>query len=172
MMNIERKYLILTLCGFPVFLTFGMLIWLNISALNIIQIGQPIPEIPFFSSEGIRKTVMPYSRDTLLMIFHTDCKNCEQQFYLLNNNSASLENNQLILLTFDPSFHFESVEQNWPNLVEHSNFIWGFSEEDSLEKYLGPFGLPALFFFDECGYLKNRVIGQIKVNKLLEYLTD
>ena len=59
---------------------------------------------------------------------------------------------------------------SWPNLVNSSKVLWGIVDKKEFKEKFGGKGYPSTYIFDDGGFLKTKIFGEAKLEKLLSEL--
>jgi hypothetical protein len=108
------------------------------------------------------------SGHTLVVLFHSLCGHCTNEFDELESHLDQLGDTRLYLLTTEESFDKRMVGQRWPRLAQSDQVIWGTIERDQRDRYFGVATTPALFLYDHAGIGLGNWRGETKFAVLLD----
>ncbi len=130
-----------------------------------------LPEIVFRTETGFSESLLVDSiRMTIVVYFHSDCEPCLSQLQLFNESPNVFNDIRVFLLTDERNFFANKKMHAWPNLMQANNFIWGIDEAEQLVERLGARVTPTIYIFDRTGRLLKKIVGEIKLEKLLNEL--
>lgn len=122
----------------------------------------------FRTAQGPTTFQVNPSGHTLVVIFHSLCGHCTNEFDELESHLDQLGDTRLYLLTTEESFDKRMVGQRWPRLTQSDQVIWGMIERDQRDRYFGVTMTPALFLYDHAGIGIGNWRGETKLVALLE----
>jgi peroxiredoxin len=149
------------------FLTLTGLLIYGALQPETLPIGAPMPEMEFQTESGERILQPDSACMTLVMYFHSGCKNCRAQLRKFNENTEALENTRIILLTHENNFFEKKRTRAWPRLAQAKNITWGIASKDALLEHFAPHVTPTTYIFDQTGRLVSKISGEARLEKIL-----
>jgi len=107
------------------------------------------------------------TRPTVLIWFHPECFNCRYQLDVINDNIRRLDSARFLFITPEKDFFKKKFSSAWPELVKSSNALFGIIEKSRFIDEFGPVVTPSLLFFNQRGILKEKLYGEVKVEKIV-----
>ena len=107
---------------------------------------------------------------TVIVWFHPKCENCRYQLGIINDNLEKIQSVRFLFITDDRSFFSNNYRIKWPDLVESSQVLFGIIEKSRFTNEFGPVIKPSLLFFDHQGILKERLLGEVKIEKIVQLI--
>ena len=112
------------------------------------------------------------ARPTIIIWFHPDCENCRYQLNIINGNIERLAEVRFFFITADTNFFKNKYKIKWPNLVQSSDVIFGIINKSKFIDEFGPVVTPSLLFFNRRGILRDKLYGEVKVEKILHLINS
>jgi len=136
-----------------------------------LRIGTKMPQIDYVTLSG-RSTLMPdSSREIIVIYFNKDCNHCQYELSLLDSNVKSLQNVRIYLLTSEEDFFKTVAPSKWKNLDTSKNVTFGVINKEEYKSKYGTTATPSLYFFNREGRLKDMIIGEVKIDRILQIMS-
>lgn len=130
---------------------------------------QQIPAFTFYTPEGTAFTntnIMSNYATIVICYFHPDCDHCQYMAKEINKHQIMLEHTIFVMVT-------NSNTTSVNNFIDNNH--WRFRENikvavDRVGDFYKTFGttnVPSFFVYNNHGYLKKKVIGETKIENLL-----
>ena len=126
------------------------------------------PPFGFRTAQGPTTFQVNPSGHTLVVLFHSLCGHCTNEFDELESHLDQLGDTRLYLLTAEESFDKRMMDQRWPRLTQSDQVVWGMIKRDQRDRYFGVATTPALFLYDHAGSGVGSWRGETKLEVLLE----
>lgn len=157
---------------------FFLLIFLSLTGFLIYSALQPeklpvgalLPSLEYLTANGAETLKADGSRQALVLYFHSDCKYCQYELGLLNENLPKFNQTRLYLLTPEEDFFSAKKMQSWSNLVNSPVVSWGIVDGSEFKEKFGGKGFPTTFIFDHNGVLLAKIFGEAKLDKIVSEL--
>jgi hypothetical protein len=127
-------------------------------------------ELTIEGQMGKEKISQDSTCSTIIFWFHPECEHCRYQLDVINNNLDKLQGIRLLFITEDKSFFSKKYSIKWPDLVGSSKVLFGIIEKSRFTNEFGPVITPSLLFFNHQGILKERLIGEVKIQKIVQLI--
>jgi len=108
--------------------------------------------------------------NTVLIWFHPECEHCRYQLNTINNHIERLPTTRLIFLTDERTFFSNNYRFHWPNLINSSHVLFGIIDRSRFIDEFGPVLIPSLLFFNREGILKEKLLGEVKIAKIVKLI--
>ncbi len=145
------------------------MIWLIREALRpqVLPLGSLLPKAAYEICEG-RDTlrIIPH-RSQVLMLFHTRCPHCMYQLEVLESNAEAFSGRRLFLVTTEENFSLCYGPLQWPKFACAQHVVWAYISESEFKRHFGRAISPSIFIFDESGILRQKIRGEVKLDKIL-----
>ena len=157
---------------------FFLLIFLSLTGFLIfsalqpekLPIGSAMPRLEYQTANSMETLKIDSLRNTMVVYFHSDCKYCKYELGLLNDNLREFTNTRLTLLTPEANFFAQKKMQPWSNLMASPGVSWGIVHGSEFKEKFGGKGYPSTYIFDDGGFLKTKIFGEAKLEKLVSEL--
>ena len=103
---------------------------------------------------------------TLVILFHSACAHCANEFDELEAHLDRLDGTELYLFTTERALNSRWMS-SWPRLRGSDRVTWGVIQPAKRDRYFGVSVTPALFLYDRDGGLLQSWRGETKVDVLL-----
>jgi hypothetical protein len=124
-----------------------------------------------FEGEMGQEKIYPDStRTTVIVWFHPECEHCRYQLDVINNNIRCLLTTRFLFITDERAFFAKKFSIAWPDLVQSSHAIFGIIDKSKFINEFGPVITPSLLFFNHRGILKEKLLGEVKFEKIVQIL--
>ena len=110
------------------------------------------------------------TRTTVLIWFHPDCEHCQYQLNTISNNMNQLKSVRLLFITDEKTFFSKNYRLIWPELIQSSKTIFGIIERSRFVREFGQVTTPSLLFFNHHGILKEKLLGEVKIEKIVQLI--
>jgi hypothetical protein len=117
---------------------------------------------------GTSKIIADSGKATVIVWFHPDCEHCIYQLDIINYNLSLFNETKFYFLTDEIIFPQKRHLGKWTTLTSANNVQFGIIRLDIFKKYFGSVVKPSTFIFDQRGKLINKILGEVKIQKLLE----
>ncbi len=104
---------------------------------------------------------------TLVILFHSACTHCANEFDELEANVDRLEDTRLYLFTTERALNSRWMSR-WPRLRGSDRVTWGVIQPAKRDRYFGVSVTPALFLYNRDGRLLGSWRGETKLGVLLD----
>ncbi len=104
---------------------------------------------------------------TLVILFHSACAHCANEFDELEAHLDRIDDTRLYLFTTEPALNSHLMSR-WPRLRGSDKVIWGVIQPAKRDRYFGVSVTPALFLYDRDGGLLHSWRGETKLDVLLD----
>lgn len=111
-------------------------------------------------------------RPTIIIWFHPNCENCQYQLNIINGNIERLSEARFFFITADTNFFKNKYDSAWPDLVKSSYVSFGIIDKLKFIDEFGPVVTPSLLLFNRMGILKEKLYGEVKVDKILHLIKN
>lgn len=156
---------------FLLFITaiLGLIIYLmlQLDKEEIFQIGSQLPRIEYMDPEGMQKLERT-DRLIIIVYFSSKCNHCQYQLQLFEEHTSKFNKLDVYFFTSEEQFFEDSSAANWRNLNSNKNIIFGIVNKKNFEEQFGSLSKPSLFFFTSKGILKEKILGEVKMDKILK----
>jgi len=112
------------------------------------------------------------TRPTVMIWFHPECRNCKYQLDVINNNIRHLYTARFLFITPEKNFFRKKISKTWPELAKSSNTLFGIIDKSRFIKEFGPVATPSLLLFNHTGILKEKIYGEVKLEKILDLIKN
>ena len=106
----------------------------------------------------------------MIIWFHPECEHCRYQLHVINSNINLFRDVRFLFITDEKNFFVKKYKNEWPALVKSSNTFFGIIEKSRFTDEYGPVITPSLLFFNKNGLLKEKILGEVKIEKILQLL--
>ncbi len=110
------------------------------------------------------------TRHTVIIWFHPECEHCRYQLDVLNTNIRQLGDARFFFITDERDYFRKNFSIAWPDLVQSPHVSFGIIEKSRFINEFGPVVTPSLLFFNYGGVLKEKLYGEVKVEKILQLI--
>jgi hypothetical protein len=110
------------------------------------------------------------TRVTLIIWFHPKCEHCRYQLHVINSNINAFRDVRLLFITDEKTFFLKKYTTEWPVLVKSSHTVFGIIDKSRFIDEYGPVITPTLLLFNKNGLLKEKLLGEVKIEKILQLL--
>jgi hypothetical protein len=107
---------------------------------------------------------------TVIVWFHPECDHCRYQLDVINNNIRRLRTARFLFITAEKDFFRKKFNFAWPDLVESPYVLFGIIDKSKFIDEFGPVITPSLLFFNRSGELKEKLYGEVKVDKIIQLI--
>jgi hypothetical protein len=162
-----------TSCLLLLFILISLIVLLDsIAKPDVLPIGSVIPRIVYKDRAGFSVLKSTPGIPVLVLSFHLQCKYCHMLLHEMNQNIHKFGQLQLVL--FSPTVSFQELPElpDWPELRQAPNVLYGIVHKKQFKDRFGTSVSPALFLFDDRGILRNKIKGEIGIDRLLGMLDD
>lgn len=104
---------------------------------------------------------------TLVILFHSTCAHCANEFDELEAHLDRLEDTRLYLFTTEHALDSQWMSR-WPRLRGSDQVTWGVIQPAERDRYFGVSVTPALFLYNRDGRLLRSWRGETKLEVLLD----
>jgi hypothetical protein len=111
-------------------------------------------------------------RPTIIIWFHPDCENCRYQLNTINGNIEKFSEVRFFLITADTNFFKNNYGTKWPDLAQSSYVYFGIIDKSKFINEFGPVVAPSLLLFNRRGILKEKLYGEVKVEKIIHLINN
>lgn len=139
-------------------------------------IREQISQLPDFTlsdvegnSHSLKKLVE--NKASLLVYFNSTCEICQLEMNTISNRIKEFEAYNLIFVTVEPPEEITGFITEL-QLESRKNVHFLVDSEMEVAGYYGVKGVPALFIYDDTGTLVDNYTGPIKVDLILEKLSQ
>jgi hypothetical protein len=108
--------------------------------------------------------------NTILIWFYPECEHCLYQLNTINNHLERLPATRIIFLTGERTFFSNNYRIHWPNLIKSSHVLFGIVDKSRFIDEFGPVITPSLLFFNHEGILKEKLLGEVKIAKIVKLI--
>ena len=160
----KRKLFILFAVVLLVFI-----LWMVYTALQtpVLAVGTELPSLVFEGCNGMDTLRVMEGQPVLLILFSKRCSHCLYEMDLLEKHFAELDGCQLYVITLDKDFRLCEDPLRWLNLASSERVKWCRAGRAVFKSAFGGTVSPSLFAFDGQGRLKNKIRGEVKIEKIL-----
>jgi hypothetical protein len=110
------------------------------------------------------------TRTTVIVWFHPECEHCRYQLDEINDNIRRLQAARFLFITDERAFFAKKFNIAWPDLVQSSHAIFGIIDRSKFIDEFGPVITPSLLFFNHRGILKEKLLGEVKFEKIVQMI--
>jgi thioredoxin-related protein len=149
------------------FLISGLTIFLlsRVFKKEGMSVGADLPVLEIQIEHG--QSIINQKKEPLLIVyFSTSCEHCRYQLNVFNLHIKEFKNIELYFLTSESDFFAKSSGRKWEELSNAANATFGIIEKDTFRELFGSAITPSLFFFDAQGKLKDKIRGEVKLQKI------
>ena len=107
------------------------------------------------------------TRPTIIIWFHPECENCQYQLKIIDGNIERLAEARFFFITADTNFFINKYASKWPDLVQSKHVFFGIIKKSRFIDEFGPVVTPSLLIFNRMGVLKEKLYGEVKLEKIL-----
>ena len=111
-------------------------------------------------------------RPTIIIWFHPNCENCQYQLNIINGNIERLSGARFFFITTDTNLFKNKYDSVWPDLAKSSYVSFGIIDKLKFIDEFGPVVTPSLLLFNRMGILKEKLYGEVKVDKILHLIKN
>lgn len=104
---------------------------------------------------------------TLVILFHSACAHCANEFDELEAHLDRLDDTRLYLFTTERALNSHWMSR-WPRLRGSAQVTWGVIQPAERDRYFGVSATPALFLYDRDGGLLQSWRGETRLDVLLD----
>jgi thioredoxin-related protein len=138
---------------------------------EVLPIGSLLPHLKYISmSDSGYITIR--NRPLMIIYFKPDCPHCEYELDLINKRFIEFSGFDLHFITTDNKFIRDSVYSKWNNLKRSRYVIFASINENEYRDKFGIMVTPVFYFFNSSGYLTEKIIGEIKFDRLIESIKN
>lgn len=127
-------------------------------------------ELIFEGKMGQAQILFDQNYSTIIVWFHPNCDHCRYQLDIINRNINRMQDVRFIFITGEKDFFEKNHSIDWPELVESSHSLFGIIDKSKFIDEFGPVITPSLLFFDYSGELKEKLYGEVKVDKIIQLI--
>ena len=132
-----------------------------------LSVGHPIPPLHYLTPEGDAQLRADGLLATMVLYFHSQCKYCQYELSVMNENLPSFAHTRLVLLSPETDFFAKGLMSKWPELSNATNTCWGIVDGKQFAESFGNRVFPSIFLFDQQGRLSSKLFGEVKLSKIL-----
>jgi hypothetical protein len=129
-----------------------------------------ISNLTIESSMGQETITLDCTTNTVLIWFHPECENCRYQLNTINSHIEQLPATRFIFITDERTFFTNNDIIHWPNLINSSQVLFGIIDRSKFISEFGPVINPSLLFFNHEGLLKEKLLGEVKIAKIVNMI--
>jgi hypothetical protein len=107
---------------------------------------------------------------TVIVWFHPECEHCRYQLDVISRNIHRLQKVRFLFITGEKDFFQKKLSLAWPDLVKSSHALFGIIDNSRFIDEFGPVITPSLLFFNHSGELKEKLLGEVKVDKIIQLI--
>ena len=154
----------------PLAMLVALGVWIGLAGVSARSpLDAPsLPTITFNGDHGPEALRSDPSRQTLVILFRSDCRHCVNEFDEIEPHVDRLADKQLYLLTTEDSLDLMAIRSRWPRLAAAGNVTWGSIERKAVVRYFGVKVTPSLLLYDRHGRLLRKWRGETKLQALLD----
>ncbi len=144
-------------------LAFSFFVVRELLRPELLPVGAHLDTLTLETHNGIEYYDLKKEKPTIVFILSQTCEHCLYQFESLKENVEKYQDYDLLVLFMDNSDKtLELAELSiYPNIsVERVN-------EKSIQRIFGKGGIPRFFLIDKNGYLRRKIMGEVKQEYLL-----
>jgi hypothetical protein len=124
-----------------------------------------------FESEIGRENISKDSTcSTVIIWFNPECEHCRYQLDVINNHISRFPTIRFLFITDEKDFFVKKYHILWPDLVESSHTLFGIIDRTRFIEEFGSVITPSLLFFDQRGILKEKLLGEVKIEKIVQLI--
>lgn len=145
-----------------------LIIWLLYTALQppVLPLGSPLPPLQFSGCSGPDTLNSGSGAPVLVMLFSLNCSHCLYELDLLEMHFSRLPVCSIWFITMDIGFDVCQDPRSWPTLANSERVWWGKSQKQQTVSLFGEAISPTLFFFNSQGLLHEKILGEVKIDKI------
>jgi hypothetical protein len=110
------------------------------------------------------------TRTTVIVWFHPECEYCRYQLNVINSNIGRFPSARFLFITGEREFFKKKFSMEWPYLVQSPNALFGIIDRSRFISEFGPVINPSLLFFNHRGILKEKLLGEVKFEKIVQMI--
>ncbi len=133
-------------------------------------VGKKMLDLTIEGKMGQETISFDSTLNTVIIWFHPECEHCRYQLNTINNHIERLPTIRLILITDERTFFSNNYRTHWPNLIKSSHVLFGIIDRSRFIDEFGPVITPSLLFFNHEGILKEKLLGEIKIAKVVKLI--
>ncbi len=164
--------------GKKIFISLFMIIFLGLiiclfivgSRPEVLPLGSMMPQMMYRDSISTRSVTSDRIHPTIIVLFHLKCEHCIYQLKSLENRISDFSETRIYLFTVDHHFFTIKGDDRFPFLKSSSNVIWGVVDADIFRRFYGGLAMPSMYFFNKSGALTNKIRGEVRVERIMEFL--
>lgn len=134
---------------------------------EILPVGSNLPNIKYTDFVDT-SLISVKDKPIVIMYFKPNCSYCGYELEAMNKNLDDTSLADLYFITADKSYVRNKVYKKWKNLFSNSSVNFGFVESEEYKQKFGITATPAFYFFNSDGKLTNKIVGELKFEKILE----
>jgi len=134
--------------------------------------NKKLSKIAFEGKMGQEYISIDRYHSTVIVWFHPECGHCRYQLDVINSNIHRLQDVRFLFITAEKDFFRKHFSIEWPDLVESSHALFGVIDKSKFIKEFGPVFTPSLLFFNYSGELKEKLYGEVKVDKIIQLINE
>lgn len=140
--------------------TFGI-------ADETLPVGSNLPKIKYTDFVDT-SLITSKGKPIMIMYFKPDCLHCEYELEAMNKSYKKLNMADIYLLTAEKKYIKNVLSKKWKSLSNSPFLKFGFVENEEYKQKLGITAAPAFYFFNSDEKLINKIVGELKFEKILE----
>ena len=129
-----------------------------------------LSEVRYEGIMGKDSIINDPTRPTVIVWFHPECEHCRYQLDVLNKNIRQLGDARFFFITAERDYFQKNFSIAWPDLVQSPHVSFGIIEKSRFINEFGPVVTPSLLLFNHGGILKEKLYGEVKVEKILQLI--
>jgi thiol-disulfide isomerase/thioredoxin len=136
------------------------------------EIERSIQRLPAFSFQrpnqeaAFTNANLDPQKKTLLIYFNPTCDHCQYMTKQIKENKAKFGNHQLLFVTLADHKAITEFQTSY-GLQDEPNIVFLRDTKFEFENVFGAGILPSFFLYDEKGTLVKKILGEVKIEKLL-----
>lgn len=129
-----------------------------------------LSEVRYEGIMGKDSIINDPTRPTVIVWFHPECEHCRYQLDVLNKNIRQLGDARFFFITAERDYFHKNFSIAWPDLVQSQHVLFGIIDKSRFINEFGPVVTPSLLLFNHGGVLKEKLYGEVKVEKILQLI--
>jgi peroxiredoxin len=131
----------------------------------------PDLDLPDLDGQSVNLKALVGNKSTLLVYFNSTCEICQLELNSIANRIVEFDPHALVFVTVQPVEEVKEFIQEL-GISDRESVHFLIDSEMEVAGYYGVKGVPALFIYDSAGSLVADYTGPVKVDLLLEQLTN
>jgi hypothetical protein len=126
-----------------------------------------LSELRFYNKNG-NHYMNSQGRKVLVIYFSLNCEHCLYQIKVIERNITKLTNTKIYFITSDPDLFTSSFLTQFKNLEHNELVYFGIVDLKDFQSIAKVKITPTLFFFNTSGHFQAKIIGEVRIEKIIE----